>query len=89
MISKNWKIEYIKRNFIFKCKNCTIGFKLCENTRHSCKRHVFDRDNTQQLFPCCGKNEPGSHCVEGYHIPTPSLRSAYDELKDILSGNLK
>ena len=85
VFSKNDKIEYIKNNYIFKCKNCQIGFKMVENTRHSCKRHVNSRDQVQNLFTCCGKVEPGSYCAEGYHIPAVSLRSAYSEIKDLFT----
>lgn len=85
IFTKNDKLEYIKNNYIFSCSNCKIGFKMTENTNKSCKRHLYGRDNIQQLFTCCGQAEPLSHCIEGYHIPTKTLKEAYNEIKDLIT----
>ena len=59
----------IAKNTIYKCRNCSNGFKLSENKYNSCNTHAFCYNVTHNTFQCCGRSDPNDGCIKGYHIP--------------------
>lgn len=81
-------MEYINYNTIFRCELCFTGFKLCENTKKSCKTHRHTSMCVQNnIFTCCGKNKPDSYCRVGYHVPDKSIDFVYNKTKTLFSVN--
>lgn len=67
-------------NLIFKCENCSAGFKMAENKNKSC---VFHRNFHPAIekFMCCGGNAGSAPCITGYHILSNFNQTKYLELK--------
>ena len=76
-------MNYIENNYIFKCDNCTIGFKISENTNTSCQKHRYSFDGIQRKFLCCNTSDVNNFCIKGYHISNISISIVYDEVKKI------
>ena len=53
---------------IYKCMNCSVGFKLSDNHKTACKTHRLFMSSTSRLFNCCGRDVNGPPCLIGYHI---------------------
>ena len=81
---KSYKMKFIEDNLLFTCKICGTGFKLGENTKTSCKSHKSSYSSISQKFDCCGQDENGSCCVEGYHVPLEDIKYKMKEYKEIL-----
>ena len=67
-------------NHVFKCINCSVGYKIKENTKTSCKHHNRLFNNSTNSYDCCGRgyNEP---CIIGYHyINAFNYNVIYDKL---------
>lgn len=65
--NENKKINDIN-NIIFKCETCEKGFKNSENTKYSCRTHVYGYSATSECFACCGNGKESKYCRVGYHI---------------------
>ena len=68
-------------NHIFKCINCSAGYKIKENTKIACKHHNRLFNHAAKTYDCCGKNINDEPCVIGYHFV-----NTYDYLQ-ILNNN--
>ena len=84
LVNKPFALKFLEENVLFTCKICGTGFKLCENTKTSCKSHKSSFSSISQKFDCCGKDENGSCCVEGYHVPLEDIRYKLKEYEEIL-----
>lgn len=81
---KSYKLKFIEENILFTCKICGTGFKLGENTKTSCKSHKSQFSALTHKFDCCGKDENGPCCVQGYHVPIEDINYKIKEYKEIL-----
>ena len=81
---KSYKLKFIEETILFTCKICGTGFKLGENTKTSCKSHKSQFSSISQRFDCCGQDENGPCCVEGYHVPIEDINYKIKEYKEIL-----
>ena len=84
LVNKPFALKFLEENVLFTCKICGTGFKLYENTKTSCKSHKSSFSSISQKFDCCGKDENGSCCVEGYHVPLEDIRYKLKEYEEIL-----
>jgi hypothetical protein len=70
-------------NHIFKCINCSIGYKIKENTKTSCKHHNRLFNHNTNTYNCCGRSHNDEPCVVGYHyVNTCDYNLIYDKLNN-------
>jgi hypothetical protein len=55
-----------KKDRVYRCLNCNIGFKQSENFKDSCTNHSGQYITHAKIFECCGTRSTG--CKIGYHI---------------------
>ncbi len=55
-------------NHIFKCINCSAGYKIKENTKTACKHHNRLFNHSTNMYYCCSRNIDDEPCVIGYHF---------------------
>ena len=81
LVNKPFALKFLEENVLFTCKICGTGFKLCENTKTSCRSHKSSFSSLSQKFDCCGKDENGLG-VEGYHVPFEDIKKLkeYEEI---------
>ena len=73
------KTNILELTKIFQCKNCSIGFKINENTNTSCRHHSKIVNYNGNYWECCGQDRDSEGCCKGYHIPSVhDLRSYVD-----------
>lgn len=70
-------------NYVFKCINCSVGYKIKENTKISCKHHNVLFNNSTNSYDCCGRGYNDEPCVVGYHyINANDYNVMYDKLNE-------
>ena len=68
-------------NSVFKCVNCSVGFKINENTKTSCKHHNRRFNNSTNTYDCCGRVNNDEPCIIGYHnVNVYDYNIIYDKL---------
>ena len=84
------KTNILELTKIFQCKNCSIGFKINENTNTSCRYHSKIVNYNGNYWECCGQDRDSEGCCKGYHIPcVHDLRSYVDINYKIVNLNKK
>ena len=58
---------YNINNHVFKCINCSSGYKIKENTNTSCNYHNNTFNLNSGNYNCCGRDNNEEKCVTGYH----------------------
>ena len=84
LVNKPFALKFLEETVLFTCKICGTGFKLCENTKNSCKSHKSSYSSISTKFDCCGRDENGPCCVEGYHVPLEDIRYKLKEYEEII-----
>lgn len=70
-------------NYVFKCVNCSVSYKIKENTKTSCKHHNRLFNHNTNTYNCCGRGYNDEPCVVGYHyINVYDYNVIYDKLNN-------
>jgi hypothetical protein len=70
-------------NHVFKCINCSSGYKIKENTNTSCKHHNNSFNYNSSNYNCCGREHNDEPCVIGFHyVNTYDYNLIYDKLNN-------
>lgn len=69
-------------NIVFKCYNCSSGFKMKENKIDSCVSHGNFHPGIE-TFMCCGGKVGSLPCTLGYHVLNVSDQNRYLKMNKI------
>jgi len=86
-VNKKTDMIITLENYIFKCINCYNGFKLSENNRDSCKRHLTHISHTTMIHSCCGGGIDSDKCLIGYHIPPENYMELFNNSNELFNRN--
>ena len=77
----NNKLNNDVNNYVFRCVNCSVGYKIKENTNTSCKHHNRLFNHNTNSYDCCGRGYNDEPCITGYHyINAFDYNVIYDNL---------
>ena len=57
-----------KKERVYRCLNCNVGFKHSENFKDSCTFHSGKYVIYASQFDCCGSGIDNTGCKIGYHV---------------------
>ena len=86
-VNKKTDMIITLENYIFKCINCYSGFKMSENNRDSCKRHLTNISHTTMIHSCCGGGIDSDKCLIGYHIPPENYMEIFNNSRESFNIN--
>ena len=75
---------YDINNHVFKCINCSVGYKIKENTNTSCNFHNNSFNSNSGNYICCQRGHNDEPCIIGYHFTSShDYNLIYDKLNNI------
>jgi hypothetical protein len=71
-------------NHVFKCINCSTGYKIKENTNTSCNFHNNSFNSNSGNYICCQRDHNDEPCIIGYHCTSSyDYNLIYNKLNNI------